>query len=795
VPAPAAAATSWELQVAKFKTRQAQLKAHEDSARRAARRAFKESRGVRLHRAAYSYATETLMVRRAGAGSSVDPIPVIHHRAVAAPPERAAEEIMDLLLAVQSKLRMGVPVASLVHAATGEELDFEQYINPAAAPVDALVSSAGASSARGARSRFAGVAATPRVFPPGAVYVALTAAEVTARRLQVADANRSFHESMDGSEDENDSRAGRGGAEAELAALPWMGLGSDSLEPEQAAAVRRLSRAAPHRCRLMIHVTRAGTRDPGPSIPVVLPASVGSLGELRDRVSDALRAHEVAYTPCVALYHQGAGGGGVAGPSEMIQSVAELADGQRLLFRCANDLAPGMENNARAARRQKRTVKKMAAPAKTKVDSFLVAVARRSDPGGAAVPMRLPGAKALVHLTFDDICRRVRIAVGLPGSTTVRGLFRLDGSRLGCPADIAHLPERRLLYSTKSAAPERGHGVEAGAKAMTAKTTRVSSVPPLRLSDSLAQLPGAVALSEATSAGGKRDEGGVSWGVRMPPASKVATAAGARAGVGARVGVTTRTGASDARPTSTEVGTVDNANMMWEGGAPPGCGRICAAATWIPSSPPSSAPTLENTACIPTIVPSSGGGDSSGGDSGVTHIEAGVPIVIPHIDGGDESSDGGSSDYGEINPSLDNDDVPIDPEQGDRTTAAAAAAHSPIGSPRKLIFETVSAAEGGVEQEARLMAEKDEDDRLKAEEKEAARLWQAYKDEQSAAASAAAVAETEARLRAEEDERIAVAAAVTEDEARARERQRAAAAEAAASLDDFPATSSVRTQV
>jgi hypothetical protein len=106
---------------------------------------------------------------------------------------------------------------------------------------------------------------------------------------------------------------------------------------------------------------------------------------------EALRSHEVAFTLCVALYH--ADDASMGGPSEMIQNVTELADGQRLLFRCANDLAPGMGNNARAARRQKKLVKKMAAPAKGKVDSFKVAVAHRADPGGHAVSMRLPGTK------------------------------------------------------------------------------------------------------------------------------------------------------------------------------------------------------------------------------------------------------------------------------------------------------------------------------------------------------------------------------------------------------------------
>jgi hypothetical protein len=55
--AGAAEATPWERQMARFNARQAQLKEHERKARRAARKAFTEQRGVRLHRCAYSYAT------------------------------------------------------------------------------------------------------------------------------------------------------------------------------------------------------------------------------------------------------------------------------------------------------------------------------------------------------------------------------------------------------------------------------------------------------------------------------------------------------------------------------------------------------------------------------------------------------------------------------------------------------------------------------------------------------------------------------------------------------------------
>ena len=81
---------------------------------------------------------------------------MIHRRREGAPADVAAEEIMELLVAVQAKLGMGTAVASLVDAEDGSELDFERYANPPGP--------------------------TKRVFPPGAVFVALTAAEMRARR-------------------------------------------------------------------------------------------------------------------------------------------------------------------------------------------------------------------------------------------------------------------------------------------------------------------------------------------------------------------------------------------------------------------------------------------------------------------------------------------------------------------------------------------------------------------------------------------------------------------------------------
>ena len=88
---------------------------------------------------------------------------MVHRRLDDASPEKAAEEIIELLRAVQTKLGMGAPVASLVNAKDGCELSFAQYAEPAPTP----------------RS------STPRVFPPGSVFVALTAGEMRARAAKL----------------------------------------------------------------------------------------------------------------------------------------------------------------------------------------------------------------------------------------------------------------------------------------------------------------------------------------------------------------------------------------------------------------------------------------------------------------------------------------------------------------------------------------------------------------------------------------------------------------------------------
>jgi len=68
-------------------------------------------------------------------------------------------------------------------------------------------------------------------------YTALTAAEVAARRSQLA--------ALAAAEGVAEEDAG-----AELAALPWAGRGGAPLAPEQAAAVARLAKVG--RCRLAL---------------------------------------------------------------------------------------------------------------------------------------------------------------------------------------------------------------------------------------------------------------------------------------------------------------------------------------------------------------------------------------------------------------------------------------------------------------------------------------------------------------------------------------------------------------
>lgn len=363
--------------------------------------------------------TETLMVRREGGSvANVKPVPVTHRRVVGAPATKAAEEVSELLGAVGRKLGVGVPIVALVDVETETELSFERYMNP----IDG------------------------RVFPYGKVFVALTQEEVAARRKGVPKASSPSASPLK--------------AKPKPKKKP-KGQKTDSVEP----LVERLSK--PNKAAVSFQVTRAGARDASSSVPVTVPVSVETIGEVLRVVSTALEVRAVAFTPCLSLYHQP---DPVTLKAAEVATPSELVNGGVYLFRCAGDLAPGMVNNT-AALRQKELLRQIAAPKAEKVDSFIVGVAHLADPYGAAVAMRLPGAKALQHLTFDDLCRRVRIAVGLSAETPVRGLFRADGTRLGSPADLER--GMRLLFTVEPAA-EAGDALAAAAVYLPAAATALA---------------------------------------------------------------------------------------------------------------------------------------------------------------------------------------------------------------------------------------------------------------------------------------------------------------------------------
>ena len=334
-----------------------------------------------------------------------------HRRTVGAPAVKAAEEVSELLGAVGRKLGVGVPIVALVDVETDEELTFERYMNPS----------------------------DGRVFPPGKAFIALTQEEVAARRKGVPTSP------LKAKPKPKPKKKPKG----QKAAL---------VEP----LVERLSK--PNKSAVSFQVTRAGAKDGSSSVPVTVPVTVDTIGEVLRRVSAALEVRAVAFTPCLALYHQP---DPVTLKATEVATPLELVNGGSYLFRCAGDLAPGMVNNT-AALKQKELLRQIAKPKAEKVDSFIVGVAHLADPYGQAVAMRLPGAKALQHLTFDDLCRRVRIAVGLSVEYPVRGLFRADGTRLGSPAELER--GMRLLYTVEPAS-EAGDALAAAAAYLPAAAT------------------------------------------------------------------------------------------------------------------------------------------------------------------------------------------------------------------------------------------------------------------------------------------------------------------------------------
>lgn len=348
--------------------------------------------------ASRSYTTETLMVKRAGIGN---PVCVVHRRLDDASPEKAAEEIIELLRAVQTKLGMGAPVASLVNAKDGSELSFAQYAEPAPTP----------------RS------STPRVFPPGSVFVALTAGEMRARAAKLRASEPKVKE-MSSEADADDHADGDADDDA------------DERESDSPAPL-------PARRGLAIEVTREAS-DAGENattVRVAVPSYVETIGETLIRVSEALRDDGVSGATCVSLHATGEDGDGDGDAETGVRTVAELVDGGRYRVRCADDLSVNDDDQSAAARKRR-----------DEEASFEVDVAPREDPTGEGATIRLPGARALSRMSREDVCERVRVAVGLPtdaDANAAMGLYRFDGSKIERPEEIT--PGMRLLYGEANA--------------------------------------------------------------------------------------------------------------------------------------------------------------------------------------------------------------------------------------------------------------------------------------------------------------------------------------------------------
>ena len=195
---------------------------------------------------------------------------------------------MELLVAVQAKLGMGTAVASLVDAEDGSELDFERYANPPGP--------------------------TKRVFPPGSVFVALTAAEMRARRKAALE-------------------------EVEEATIRR----SSASNPKRTTAADGEARAKPKGDKARRLVRRAGAspsrscaRAPPPDAPAVrvaVPSYVDTIGEALLRVSEAMREDEsdATFGVCVSLSRVDEGSRRETGGD--VRRVSELVDGETKLPR------------------------------------------------------------------------------------------------------------------------------------------------------------------------------------------------------------------------------------------------------------------------------------------------------------------------------------------------------------------------------------------------------------------------------------------------------------------------------
>ena len=324
------------------------------SARRPLARASATPPSPRKDLDARRFVAERVLVKRAGIGN---PACLIHRRREGAPADVAAEEIMELLVAVQAKLGMGTAVASLVDAEDGSELDFERYANPPGP--------------------------TKRVFPPGG------GVRRPHRRGDAREAQAALEEVEEAtirrSSASNPKRTSA--ADGEARAKPKGGPGA----PAWSAAPGRHRRG------------RARGRPPpdAPAVRVAVPSYVDTIGEALLRVSEAMREDEsdATFGVCVSLSRVDEGSRRETGGD--VRRVSELVDGATYVARCASESAV---SDARAP-----------------PPPFEVDVASAADPHGEPRTFRLPGSeRALARMTLEEVTKRAEAALGRVGVELIR---------------------------------------------------------------------------------------------------------------------------------------------------------------------------------------------------------------------------------------------------------------------------------------------------------------------------------------------------------------------------------------
>ena len=201
----------------------------------------------------------------------------------------------------------------------------------------------------------------------------------------------------------------------------------------------------PARRGVAIEVTReVSAADENPTtVRVAVPSYVETIGETLARVSEALRDDGVSGATCVSLHATGDDGVGEEDAATGVRTVEELVDGGRYRVRCADDLSVNDDDKSAAARKRR-----------DEDASFEVDVAPREDPTREGATIRLPGARALSKMAREDVCERVRVAVGAStdagdAGNAEMGLYRFDGSVIERPEEIT--PGMRLLYGEASA--------------------------------------------------------------------------------------------------------------------------------------------------------------------------------------------------------------------------------------------------------------------------------------------------------------------------------------------------------